>query len=126
MVGASESETSSGPVRCGYLVNHPPQTGGDHHLLENSPLQCPDFTVHHGSDGSRPLAVVENRQLSKHLPHPQVSKDPTRLADLELTLGSDVEVGAGLSWHSFRIYLISCFPSREASLLSPLSSHLLL
>ena len=78
------------------LVLHLLHAGSLHDLLEHDPLHAPQLPVGHGLDGGRPLAVVEDGQLSEGLAHPQSAQNLPVLDDLILALGRDVDVRAQL------------------------------
>ena len=78
------------------LVLHLLHAGGLHDLLEHDPLHAPQLPVSDGLDGGRPLAVVEDGQLSEGLANPEPAQNLPILDDFILSLGRDVDVGAQL------------------------------
>ena len=78
------------------LVLHLLDAGSLHDLLEHDALHAPKFPVSDGLDGGCPLAVVEDRQLSKCFANPQSAEDLAILDDFIFSLGRDVDVGPEL------------------------------
>ena len=68
------------------------------YLLENISVNGPDFAVGQCPDGGRALAVVQDGEFAEGLADAQLAQHLLAVLDhLELALGRDVEVAAGVS-----------------------------